>query len=94
MHRSRFVRLAQVIATNPGCVGMGIEEDTAVIVQKGRQCEVIGSGTAILIKGFSITASDMKHFTEKKPFSVHNLTVDILAAGDTFELEQVNPPHR
>lgn len=93
VHRSRFVRLAQVISTNPGCLGLGIEEDTAVIVRKGRQCEVIGSGTVILIKGFGITQSDMKNFADKKPFSVRNLNVDILAAGDTFEMQQVNPPH-
>lgn len=94
VHRSRFVRLAQVIATNPGCLGLGIEEDTAVIVRKGIDCEVIGSGTVIQVKGLAITASDMKGFTEKKPFSVRNLTVDILAAGDTFHIEQTNPPHQ
>lgn len=94
VHRSRFVRLAQVIATNPGCLGMGIEEDTAVIVRKGVDCEVVGSGTVIQIKGFGITQSDMKSFAEKKPFSVRNLAVDILAAGDTFLIEQTNPPHQ
>jgi len=94
VHRSRFVRLAQVIATNPSCTGLGIEEDTAVIVTKGIDCEVRGSGTVIQIKGFGITESNMKDFTEKKPFTVRNLQVDILAAGDRFQIEVVNPPHQ
>lgn len=93
VHRSRFVRLSQVIATNPGCLGLGIEEDTAIIVRKGTDCEIIGSGTVIQIKGFSITESDMKSFVEKKSVSVRNLVVDILAAGDKFQIEHKNPPH-
>ena len=94
VHRSRFVRLAQVIATNPSCIGLGIEEDTAVIVRKGIECEVQGSGTVIQINGFNITESNMKDFTEKKPFTVRNLEVDILAAGDTFQIKVTNPPHQ
>jgi cyanophycinase len=94
VHRSRFVRLAQVIATNPGCIGVGIEEDTAVIVRNGIEAEVIGSGVVILILGLFIVRSDMGNFTEKKPVSVRNLKVDILAPGDQFKIEQVNPPHK
>ena len=42
--RSRFVRMAQVIATNPTCIGIGIEEDTALIVKNGVEAGVCGSG--------------------------------------------------
>jgi len=88
VHRSRFVRLAQVIATNPGCLGLGIEEDTAVIVRNGSEGEVAGSGTIIKIDGTSIPDFDTKKFSEKKAFSVKNLTVDILSAGDCFVMKQ------
>jgi cyanophycinase len=94
VHRSRFVRLAQVIATNPGCTGIGIEEDTAVLLSNGTEAEVAGSGTVIIIEGFSIVDANMKNFSEKKPFSVRNLKVDILAAGDKFVIEQKNPAHK
>jgi cyanophycinase len=94
VHRGRFIRLAQVIATNPGCVGIGIEEDTAIIVRNGRDCEVIGSGTVIQILGFFIQDAAMKNFTEKRPVSIRNLKIDILAPGDKFHIEQLNPPHK
>jgi cyanophycinase len=94
VHRSRFVRLAQVIATNPGGIGIGIEEDTAIIVRKGLEAEIIGSSTVILILGFFIADADMDNFAEKKPVSVRNLKVDILAPGDNFHIEQKNPPHK
>jgi cyanophycinase len=94
VHRGRFIRLAQVIATNPGCTGIGIEEDTAVIVRNGQDGEVIGSGTVIVILGLYIEESNMGNFSEKKPVSVRNLRVDILAPGDKLQIIQANPPHR
>jgi cyanophycinase len=45
--RGRIVRMAQIIATNPGCIGLGLEEDTAVLVTKGRELEVIGNGMVV-----------------------------------------------
>jgi cyanophycinase len=94
VHRGRFVRLAQVIATNPGCTGIGIEEDTAIIIRNGLDAEVIGSGTVIVIAGFFISDSGIDNFTEKKPVSVRNLKVDILAPGNKFQILQPNPPHK
>jgi cyanophycinase len=94
VHRGRFVRLAQVIATSPGCTGIGIEEDTAILIRNGVEAEVKGSGTVIVVEGFSITEADMKKFTEKKPFSVRNLKVDILAPDDKFSIQQLNPIHK
>jgi cyanophycinase len=93
VHRGRFIRLAQVIATNPTCIGLGIEEDTAVIVRNGLDVEIVGSGTVIMIEGFGITASNMKDFTDSKSVSIRNLTVHILANKDTFRITQTNPPH-
>jgi cyanophycinase len=94
VHRGRFIRLAQVIATNPGCTGLGVEENTALIIQKGVEAEVAGGGTVIRIEGFDMSGANMKNFTEKKPFSVRNLSVDILAQGDKLRIQQRNPPHQ
>lgn len=49
--RGRFVRMAQVVATNPTNIGFGIEEDTALIVRKGQEATVIGSGVVIVMEG-------------------------------------------
>ena len=42
--RGRFARLAHAIALNPSCLGIGLEEDTALIISEGNQAECIGSG--------------------------------------------------
>jgi cyanophycinase len=91
--RGRFVRMAQVIETNPTCVGLGIEEDTAVVVRKGSEAEVIGSGMVIIIDGFHIREANIDEFTEKKVMSVRDLKVHLLGKGELYDIPQVNPPH-
>jgi cyanophycinase len=94
VHRGRFVRMAQVIVSNPTCIGMGIEEDTAIIVRNGSEVEVVGSGTVIVIEGFEIEKANIEDFTSDKPLSVRNLRVHLLSSQDTFEIPQINPPHK
>jgi cyanophycinase len=91
--RGRFVRMAQVIETNPTCIGIGIEEDTAIVVRNGTEAEVIGSGMVIIIDGFHIRETNIDEFTEKKVMSVRDLKVHILGSGNKYEIPQLNPPH-
>lgn len=93
VHRGRFVRMAQVIVTNPTCVGIGIEEDTAIIVRNGREAEVVGSGTIIAIEGFRISDSNVQDFAKKEIISIRDLRVHILSHGDKYIIPQCNPPH-
>lgn len=92
--RGRFVRLAQVVATNPTAIGIGIEEDTAIIVQNGVDAEVIGSGTVITIDGFEIEASNVHHIDNNERISIRNLRVNILSKGEKYTIAQTNPPHK
>lgn len=94
VHRGRFVRMAQVVVTNPTCLGIGIEEDTALFVTNGFDAEVIGTGTVIIIEGFDIEATNIEDFTSDKPITVRNLKVHILSHGEKYEVPQVNPPHK
>lgn len=91
--RGRFVRMAQVIATNPNSIGIGIEENTAIIVRNGREAEVIGKGVVIVIEGFHITSSNILKFGSQECISIHNLNVNLLSNGDKYQIPQHNPPH-
>ena len=92
--RGRFERLAQVIASNPTSVGVGIEEDTAVIVRNGMEGEVIGNGTVIVIEGGDIDASNINQFGNNQRITIRNLRVSILAKGEKYNIPQSNPPHK
>jgi cyanophycinase len=93
VHRGRVVRMAQVIVTNPNCVGIGIEEDTAMIVRNGVEGEVIGTGTIIILEGFEISETSIDDFTREKPLTIRNLRMHILSAEDLYVIPQHNPPH-
>jgi cyanophycinase len=93
VHRGRFVRMAQVIVTNPTCIGMGIEEDTAIVVRNGLEAEVVGTGTVIIIEGFGITETNIEDFANEKPISIRDMKVHILSGGNKYLISQVNPPH-
>jgi cyanophycinase len=94
VHRGRFIRLAQVIITNPTCIGIGIEEDTAIVVSRGVNIEVAGTGLVIITEGFHITESNIHEFSEDKPVTAKDLRLHLLASGDTYEIPQYNPPHK
>lgn len=94
VHRGRFVRMAQVIMTNPTSIGLGVEEDTAVIVRNGIHAQVVGTGLVIVIEGFYIQDASIETFAEGKPVTIRDLRVHILADGDEYEFKQINPPHR
>jgi cyanophycinase len=91
--RSRFVRMAQVVATNPTSIGIGIEENTAIVVRNGLDAEIIGSGVVIIIEGFNITDSNILDFGNGESISIHNLHVNMLSRGSKYQIPQLNPPH-
>ena len=91
--RSRFVRMAQVIATNPTSIGIGIEEDTAIIVRNGQEAEVIGSGVVIVIDGFNVTNSNIFDSRTDDCICIENLKVHLFSKGSVYHLPKNNPPH-
>jgi len=94
VHRGRFVRMAQVVITNPTSIGIGIEEDTCIVVQKGRQMQVAGTGLVVIIEGFEIKEANIKEFAKDKPVTARNLKFHLLSDGDLYEVPQINPPHK
>lgn len=93
VERGRFVRMAQVIATNPTNIGLGIEEDTAVIVHDGIKATVVGRGVIIVVDGKRCRDNNIAEFDEEKNITIKDLNVSILSDGDRFEIPQMNPPH-
>ena len=92
--RSRFVRMAQVVATNPTCIGIGIEENTAIVITDGVNADVIGTGVITVIEGFDISVSNIVDFSEKCPVFMEDLRVHLLARGRKYEIPQINPQHK
>jgi cyanophycinase len=91
--RGRIVRMAQIIATNPSCIGLGLEEDTAVVVTQGRELEVIGSGLVVVLDGMGVTQTNIHEVDPGKPFSIRDLRMHLLSSGERYTLPIIEQMH-
>jgi cyanophycinase len=86
--RKRLNRLISVVLENPGLIGVGIDEETAIIVEKGKKFKVLGEGTVMIFD-----ARRAKEISEDKNgnITVKNLRVHILKSGEYFDLQKGEP---
>jgi cyanophycinase len=85
--RRRLQRLFMVVAQNPELLGLGIDEDTALVVQ-GHQGEVVGRGSVTFVDGRGVRFDNADECMQGKPLTLSYLRVGIVGAGYTFDLRE------
>ena len=88
--RGRIGRLLGAVAQNPRILGVGIDEDTAIIVNDGR-FRVFGSGAVYVIDAISESYTNVSEEEPEKTMSVFDVRLHILSAGDSFDLATRRP---
>jgi cyanophycinase len=83
--RGRFGRLAEAVSAFPKLIGLGLSEDTGVII-KNNTMTVTGSGMAILFDPSWLTHNYRDILADNLPLSVTDLKVHVLSFGDRFDL--------
>lgn len=86
--RGRFGRLAQSIAGNPACIGIGLGEDTGVLITEGNKLETIGSGLVIVFDGQEIKHNNISDLPDGAPISIENLVVHVMSLGNQYLLNE------
>jgi cyanophycinase len=86
--RGRFGRLAQAVACNPSCIGIGLGEDTGMLITQGNKMEAIGSGCVIIVDGHDITFSNIADIPDGNPYSLENLRVHICEKGNGYMIAE------
>ena len=89
--RGRVGRLIGAVAQNPRMLGVGIDEDTAVVCEGHRRFTVLGSGGVYLVDGSGVTHSNLVDEAHDRTLSVFDLRVHLLNTGDTFDLTERRP---
>ena len=84
--RGRFGRLAQAVVSNPGAVGIGLADDTGLLITEGNYLETIGSGLVLIFDGTQIRYTNIAELPAGLPISMENLVVHALAKGNAFVL--------
>lgn len=89
--RGRMGRLLGAVVQNPRNLGLGIDEDTAILVRDGTQLEVIGSGALYVVDGAEISYSSLSDKRAEGIVSIDNVRLHVLGAHDRFDLQHRRP---
>lgn len=91
--RGRYGRLLGAVAHNPRLMGVGIDEDTALIVE-GSAGRVIGSGAVYVVDGEGSTHSNIAEARSETALSMFDVKMHVLATGDRFDFTTRTPSAR
>jgi cyanophycinase len=83
--RTRLGRLLAVVAQSPSLIGLGLDEDTAAIIDANDVLEVIGRGSVTIVDGTDVI-TDAFQTTGHKPMMVSNARLHSLPSGYRFDL--------
>ncbi len=86
--RGRFGRMAEAVAKHPGLLGVGLAEDTGLIIRGSNHFTVIGSGMVIIFDPSDLQNNNEKILPKGMPMTMSNLRVHILANSDTFTIDK------
>lgn len=87
IRRGRFGRQSEAVSKFPNLIGVGLAEDTAMIIKNGNDCTVIGSGMAIIFDGSQLSHNNEKVLNEGTPMTMTNLVVHVLSNGDKYNIK-------
>lgn len=88
IQRGRFGRLAEAVARFPNQLGIGLAEDTGLVIKNGNDCEVIGTGMVVLFDPRNLNHNRYIDLEPGTPMSLSNLTTHVLANGDRFRIRE------
>lgn len=86
--RGRFGRLAHAVAHDPEYVGIGLSEETGIIIKQGDQVEVFGPGVVTIIDASEVRFSNTREVDENEPIAVENLKMHLLVHGYRYCLRE------
>jgi cyanophycinase len=88
--RGRCGRLMTAVAHYPQDIGIGIDEDAAILVND-TEFRVLGSGSVIVVDGGPMTHTNLNELQHGELLELHNLALHVLPAGARFDLKKQRP---
>lgn len=87
VQRGRIGRLFQAVVGNPKVLGIGLGEDTGLLITHNNRMEAIGSGLVILVDGREIKDTNLTEIELGQPISISHLVTHVMSKYDTFDLD-------
>jgi cyanophycinase len=92
--RGRIGRLLGAIAQNPRLLGLGIDENTAIVVDKEERFAVIGEGAVYVADSRDVSYTNVADEEADRTLSIFDVRLHVLSQGDLFDLTTRRPEHR
>jgi cyanophycinase len=89
--RGRIGRLLGAVAQNPANLGLGIDENTAIIVDRDKHFRVIGDGAVYVVDGTGMTYSSLTEAETDDILTIYDVKLHVLAEGEKFDLGERQP---
>lgn len=89
--RLRTGRLLAATAYNPFLLGVGIDEDTAIIVDAANRFRVIGQHSVVVVDASTMAYTDIHKIDELKPVALLGITLHVLIDGYGFDIDKRQP---
>ena len=86
VQRGRIGRLFQAVVGNPKVLGIGLGEDTGLLITNNNDMEAIGSGLVILVDGREVKDTNLTSVELGQPISINHLITHVMSEHDTFDL--------
>jgi cyanophycinase len=87
VQRGRIGRLFQAVVGNPRVLGIGLGEDTGLLITNNKDMEAIGSGLVILVDGREIKDTNLTQVELGQPISISHLVTHVMSKFDTYNLD-------
>ncbi len=86
--RGRIGRLFQIIVSNPKVLGIGLEENSALLITPDMKLEAIGPGMCILVDGRSIRNTNLLEIRDGIPLSIDNMVLHVMSKTDVYDINE------
>jgi cyanophycinase len=87
IQRGRLSRLLEVVVSNPGMIGIGLSEDTGIVVRRGI-LDVIGRGVVVVVDGHHLGHTNISDIAMRGAIAAENIIVHTLAEGYRYDLDE------
>lgn len=85
--RNRLGRLLYIVAANPGLLGVGVDENTAAILQ-GPVIRAAGAGGVTIVDGAELSDTNVAELEKNQLVSYANIRIHLLTAGSSFDISR------
>ena len=92
--RDRLGRLLTALSYHPGLLGVGIDEDTAAVIDGEGSLRVLGAGAVTVVDAHGLRYTDSHAAHRGQPLAMLGVKLDVLTSGCRYDIDRraAHPP--